>query len=90
MLTSPFKNLKLVLSEKFAWEFVTQVNDLIVLKLRSLTDAEMKEIDKNSIQQVLEELKRVSQLALDDLEVNEICETTSLILSLKFLKSTQI
>ena len=48
----------------------------------------MKELDKNALQGVVNELKNFSQLALDEVEVNEICETVQLVLSLKFLKSS--
>lgn len=49
VLTTPLKNLKLILDEKFAREFVTQVKELIVTKLYNLSDSEMKELDKNAL-----------------------------------------
>jgi|JI10StandDraft_1071094.scaffolds.fasta_scaffold54872_2 hypothetical protein len=60
---------------------------MIVAKLSKLSDSEMRDIDKNVVQNVVNELKQFAQLALDENEVYQICETTQILLSLKFIKS---
>ena len=46
---SPFKNLRLILEPKFAWDFVAQIKDMIIQKLLSLSEAEIKNLDKNAV-----------------------------------------
>jgi len=55
-----------------------------------MTEKEIKEIDKDSVSQVLKSLKDFLTLALQDKETAEFIEINQLNMSLRFLKSTYL
>lgn len=55
-----------------------------------MSEKELKEIDKESVGRVLNDLKDFMTLALTEVETAEIIESNQLLVALKFLKSTYL
>lgn len=55
-LTAPFKNLSEILDKDFAAKFVDFVQNLILTKLNNLLDSEIRDIDKDAVTGILQEL----------------------------------
>jgi len=53
-LTSPFLNTKGMLSDEFAEKFVNEVHDIILERLNTMTTKEIKELDKDGLNNILE------------------------------------
>ena len=86
-MTAPFKNLKNILDPQFASDFVGRIKDKILSKLTQFSEAELREINKDAVSEIINELKGFLTLALNKEEVYKICETTQLMLAIKFIKS---
>jgi len=75
MMTLPFKNCNEIFSSTFAQKFVFSIRDIVVHRIRFMTEKELKEIDKEIIGRVLSELKEFLILFLNEEETAEIIET---------------
>lgn len=56
----------------------------------SMTEKELKEIDKESVSRMLKELKDFLTLSLSDVETAKFIEMNQLNISLRFLRSTYL
>ncbi|CDW78729.1 UNKNOWN [Stylonychia lemnae] len=90
MMTSPFKNCNEIFSPTFAQKFVFNVRDILISRIRNISEKELKEIDKEIIGRVLNDLKEFLTLFLNEEETAEIVETNQLLVALRFLKSTYL
>lgn len=90
LMTLPFKNCIDVFSPTFAQHFVNSVKDIVVNRLKTITEKELKEIDKESVGRMLNDLKEFLTLALTEEQSAEIIESNILIMALRFLKSTYL
>jgi hypothetical protein len=68
LIVSPFRTCNSIFSETFAKSFITQVKDIVSQRLQTMTEKEIKEIDKDSVSLVLKSLKDFLTLSLTDLE----------------------
>jgi ubiquitin carboxyl-terminal hydrolase 9/24 len=66
------------------------VRDIVSTRLNSMTEKELKEIDKESVGRVLNDLKDFLTLSLTDIETAELIEANLLQVALRFLKSTYL
>ena len=89
-LTSPFRNCGPVMNEDYAQEMAEEVQQLILNRLESMTDDEMKELDKSTINDLLIEIREFLIIAIDENLVDEKLETVKLSMALRFLKSTNM
>lgn len=89
-LTSAFKNCGPVMNEEYAREMAEEVQQLILNRLESMTDDEMKELDKNTINDLLSDIREFLIIAIDENSVDEKLETVKLAMALRFLKSTNM
>jgi ubiquitin carboxyl-terminal hydrolase 9/24 len=66
------------------------VREIVSQRLFSMTEKELKEIDKESVSRVLKDLKDFFLLSMDDVETAKFIELNNLNISLRFLKSTYL
>ena len=90
LIVSPFRTCNSIFSETFAKSFITQVKDIVSQRLQTMTEKEIKEIDKESVSLVLKSLKDFLTLALSDQETAQFIEINQLNMSLRFLRSTYL
>ena len=69
---------------------MTQVRDIILLRLNNMSEKEVKELEKDQIFQMLNNLTDFFRLGLDDNDIAKLSETMTLQLSLRFLKSENL
>lgn len=89
-LTTPFMNARHMFSEEFISNFVKQVSAIITERLMSMTDKEMKELDKDSLMEVLWSFKSFLFLGMEDDEVFRTIEWLQLSFAVRFLKTTYL
>ena len=68
LIVAPFRTCNSLLSEKFSKVFTNYVKDIVNQRLLSMTEKEIKEIDKESVSQVLKSLKDFLTLAFSEQE----------------------
>lgn len=90
MMTLPFRNCLEIFSQSFASSFVSSVKDIVISRLRNMSEKELKEIDKETVGRVLYDMKDFLSLAMNEKETAEIIEQNMLITALRFLKSTYL
>jgi hypothetical protein len=90
LMTLPFRNCIEIFSPTFAQHFVNSVKDIVVIRLKTMTEKELKEIDKESVGRMLNDLRDFLSLGLNDAETSEIIESNILIMALRFLKSVYL
>ena len=90
LMTLPFRNCNEIFAKTFANQFVLSIRDIVMNRLRNMTEKELKEIDKESVSFMLLNLKDFLTLSLDDIQTAEIIEQNQLMISLRFLKSTYL
>ena len=76
MLTLPFRNCNSILSPTFSQSFVAAVKDIVFSRLQSMSEKELKEVDKETVGRVLNEMKDFLQLSMSDLETAQLIEST--------------
>jgi len=68
LIVAPFRTCNSLLSEKFSKVFTNYVKEIVNQRLLSMTEREIKEIDKESVSQVLKSLKDFLTLAFSEQE----------------------
>lgn len=86
-MTLPFRNCVEIFSPTFAQHFVKSVKDIVVNRLKTMNEKELKEIEKESVGRVLNDLRDFLTLGLNEADTSEIIESNILIMALRFLKS---
>lgn len=89
-LTTPFMNARHMFSEEFISKFVREVSTIITERLMGMTDKEMKELDKDSLMEVLFSFKSFLLLGIEDDEVYRTIEWLQLSFAVRFLKTTYL
>ncbi len=74
LVVSPFKNCNTVLSPQTTADFTLKVRTIFEQRLQTMTEKELKEIDKESVSRVLKELKDFLTLSMNDMETAEFIE----------------
>lgn len=74
LMTLPFRNCNEIFAKTFANQFVLSIRDIVMNRLRNMTEKELKEIDKESVSFMLLNLKDFLTLSLDDIQTAEIIE----------------
>jgi ubiquitin carboxyl-terminal hydrolase 9/24 len=90
LLVAPFRQCNTIFSPTFSQHFTTAVREIVSQRLFSMTEKELKEIDKESVSRVLKDLKDFFLLSMDDVETAKFIELNNLNISLRFLKSTYL
>lgn len=90
LMTLPFRACNLIFSEEFSKYFSEAIKDIVCSRLNSMTDKDVKEIDKEIVGRVLSELKDIFTLSMNEVKAAEIIEQNLLNVSLKFLKSSYL
>lgn len=90
ILTAPFKNCSNILNLDYAQEMSEELQSVIIGRLENMTDEEMKDIDKNTINRILLELRDFLCIGLKDNSVDERLESVKLSMALRFLKSSNM
>jgi len=89
-LTSPFKNCNKIINPEYAREMTEEIQGLIISRLENMTDEEMKDLDKSTINDLLSEIREFLLIALDENSIDEKLESVKLSMALRFLKSTNM
>jgi len=89
-LTQAFTHLDNVLTEEFSSTFTTSVKNIVLKRLESMTEKDLKDIDKDEIGSLIASLKEFLLLSCSRLEAAEFVEHTSLLMALRFLKSENL
>ena len=66
------------------------VRDIVVARLKNMSEKELKEIDKEIVGSVLNEFKDFFTLAMNETDTAELIESIQMQTALKFLKSTYL
>lgn len=66
LVTSPFRNCNSIFAPTFAQQFVLSVKEVVINRLKNMTEKELKEIDKESVGRVLNDLKEFLSLSMND------------------------
>jgi hypothetical protein len=66
LMTMPFRSCIHIFSKDFSTFFVDSIKDIICKRLNSMTDKEVKEIDKEIVGRVLIDLKDIFTLSYSD------------------------
>ncbi len=69
-------------------KLVQSIKEIVVNRLKGISEKELKEIDKESVARLLNDLKDFLSIGLTDVETAEIVEQNLLLTALRFLKST--
>lgn len=75
LLVQPFRQCNTVFDATFKQGFISQVRDILVHRLKTMTEKELKEIDKESVTYVLFSMKEFFTLSMNDVETAELIET---------------
>ncbi len=75
LMTLPFRNCNEIFSPTFANHFVQSVRDIIMNRLRNMSEKELKEIDKESVGLMLLNIKDFLNLSLNEIETAQIIES---------------
>ena len=89
-LTRPFTHLDQTLTAEFASKFAQTTQDLVVARLSSMTERDIKEVDKDEIGKVLSELRHFLIIGTTASGTAQTVETSQLYLALRFLKSENL
>ena len=68
LVVSPFRTCNTVFTSQFSSYFVEQVKDIVQKRLMTMTEKELKEIDKESVSRVLKDLKDFLTLSMNEME----------------------
>lgn len=90
LLVLPFRQCNSVFDAIFKQGFINEVKDILVHRLKTMTEKELKEIDKESVSYILFAMKEFFTLSMSDVETAELIETTQLNMALRFIKSTYL
>lgn len=63
-VTRPFKSLNLCLSPEFAKTFSTQISEIIVKRLSTLSEQDVKVCDKDQVSQIMVDLNQVLSIGM--------------------------
>ena len=89
--TSPFKACSNILNPEYTKEMAEELQAVIVGRLENMTDDEMKEIDKNTIQSIMSDFRDFLCLGLPEEVVDEkLIKSVKLGLALRFLRSPEM
>jgi ubiquitin carboxyl-terminal hydrolase 9/24 len=66
------------------------VKEVVVTRLKNMTEKELKEIDKESVGRVLNDLRDFFYPSMNENETAELIESNYLNIALRFLKSTYL
>lgn len=90
LFTSPYKNCVTIINPEYAREMCEELQSIIIGRLENMTDEEMKDIDKNTTNSILGELREFLCIGLDHDSVDEKLESIKLSMALRFLRSTNM
>ena len=90
LLVQPFRQCNTVFEQSFKERFINQIKDILVHRLKTMTEKELKEIDKESVTHILFNMKEFFTLSMSDVETAELIETNQLNMALRFIKSTYL
>lgn len=90
LVVLPFRQCNTVFTQEFAAYFTQKIRDIVQKRLMTMTEKELKEIDKESVSRVLKELKDFLTLSMNEMETAEFIEINQLNISLRFIKSTYL
>lgn len=75
-LITPFKNLGQVLTPEFKQNFCKQVKELVVSRLTTMTEKNLKDADKDAMAKLVSAFRQFLQLNYEEKETAKIIETT--------------
>jgi uncharacterized BrkB/YihY/UPF0761 family membrane protein len=75
-LITPMRNLGAVLTPEFKNAICKQIKDLIVARLMTMTEKNLKDTDKDAMTKLVSGFKQFLMLAHNEKETAEIIETT--------------
>ncbi len=90
IMTAPFKNCNLIFSATFTEHFVTSVKEIVFQRIRNMSEKEIKEIDKEVVSKVLNDIKDFLNLHYTEAQTSELVESNQLFMAHRFLKSTYL
>jgi hypothetical protein len=85
-LITPLRNLGAVLTPEFKTSLCKQIRDLIVARLQTMTEKNLKDTDKDAMTKLVNGFKQFLMLANTEKETAQIIETMQLYVSLRFLQ----
>ena len=79
-----------MLDAEFAKQFSTRISDTIVKRLSTLSEQDVKNCNKDQVDQIMIDLNQVLSIGMLTTERAQIIELTELQIGLRFLKSTNL
>jgi hypothetical protein len=89
-LTKPFRKLNLTLTTEFSKAYTKRISEIIQRRLGTLSEQDVKNANKDSIDQLIFDLKQILKLGYNQQERAEIVELIELQVGLRFLKSNYL
>jgi hypothetical protein len=89
-ITSPFKNCASLLNPDYATEMATELQSIVIGRLENMSDEEMKDVEKATINHLLVELRDFLCMGLEENIVDEKLESVKLSMALRFLRSSNM
>lgn len=74
-LTAPFRNCNQIFSKTFTEQFVTSVKEIVFWRIKNMSEKEVKEIDKEVVGRVLNDMKDFLNLHYSEEETAEMVES---------------
>jgi len=88
--TQAFGNCGPLMAPEFAAKFVDDVQQIVQHRLTTMSNLEIKELDKDSLQRVLQQFRMFLQIALPDNKISELIEKINLSFAVRFLNTNYL
>ena len=89
-LTSAFKHCDQLFTPEFASTFTLAIKDLILKRIDTLSQRDLKDIDKDEISNIISDVRSFLAISMSQRETAELVEHTHLKVALRFLKSENL
>lgn len=66
--TTPFRNCNSIFSPAFSKSFVFEIKEIVLQRLKNMSEKELKEVDKEVVGRVLSDLKDFLSIGMSDAE----------------------
>ena len=83
-----FKSLGATLTPEFATQFTSRISNALIKRFATLSENDVKKCDMDQIEMLLTQVNILLNIALDKQDRCKIIETTEIMISLRFLKSS--
>ena len=89
-LTSPFLRCAPLMDKKFAWQFVTEVEQIVTTRLMEMRDKDIKELDRDTLAGLITSFRIFLRIAKPSADIAKLTEQIELSFASRFLKTTYL